>query len=159
MSDTDRVKHVLIATDGSVGSQEAVVEGVRLAKLLDAEVIFIAVARPPLPVLGDPYYQRALTENLSEMRAALARAIPVAEERRVPYETELLEGSAAGRIVELARSRGVELIVVGSRGLGAVTGTLLGSVSAAVVHEADRPVLVVRPRDRARRHELEGVAV
>ncbi len=46
-------------------------------------------------------------------------------------------------IVELARSRDVDVIVVGSRGLGAVAGTLLGSVSRAVVHDADRPVLVV----------------
>lgn len=138
-------ERILIATDGSPGSLAAVEEGVRLAKLLGAEVIFTAVAHSPLPILGDPYYQRALTEKLGAMRSALATAVPFAEERRVPYETELLEGSPVKMILELARSRNVDLIVVGSRGLGAVKGSLLGSVSSAIVHHADRPVLVARP--------------
>jgi nucleotide-binding universal stress UspA family protein len=142
---SENPKRILIATDGSPGSLVAVEEGVRLAKLLGAEVIFTAVAHAPSPILGDPYYQRALSENLGAMRTALATAIPFAEERRVPYESELLEGSPVKAVLELARSRNVELIVVGSRGLGAVRGSLLGSVSTAIVHQADRPVLVARP--------------
>jgi nucleotide-binding universal stress UspA family protein len=152
-------KRILIATDGSPESLTAVEEGVRLAKLLDAEVIFTAVAHSPLPVLGDPFYQRALSDSLGAMRAALATAIAFAEERRVPYETELLEGSPVKAVLELARSRNVELIVVGSRGLGAVRGSLLGSVSTAIVHHADRPVLVARPVAREATMPLAGMFV
>jgi len=114
MKDPDSIDRILIATDGSPGSLAAVEEGVRLAQRLGADVTFVAVAQPPLPVLGDPYYQRALSENLGTMRAALAKAIPYAEERRVTYETELLEGSPAKAVLELARSRDIDLIVVGS---------------------------------------------
>ena len=78
------------------------------------------------------------------MRAALAKAIPYAEERRVTYQTESLEGAAGKALLKLARTRDVDLIV-GSRRLGTVTGALLGSVSSAIVHHADRPVLVARP--------------
>jgi nucleotide-binding universal stress UspA family protein len=152
-------ERILIATDGSPGSLAAVEEGVRLAKLLGGEVIFTAVAHPPLPILGDPYYQRALSENLGAMRAALATAIPFAEERRVPYETELLEGSPVKAVLELAHSRNVDLIVVGSRGLGAVKGTLLGSVSSAIVHQADCPVLVARPVALEKTAPLAGMFV
>lgn len=144
MAQAETTQRILIATDGSAGSQAAVEEGVRLAKLTGADVIFVAVARPPIPVLGDPYYQRAVSANLGIMRAALAKATPFAEERRVRYETELMEGSPERTILDLARSRDVDLIVVGSRGLGAVKGALLGSVSSAVVNRADRPVLVAR---------------
>ena len=148
MQGSESINRILIATDGSPGSLAAAEEGVRLAKLLGTGVTFVAVAHAPLPVLGDPFYQRALSENLGAMRAALAKSIPYAAERHVEYETELLEGSPAKAILELARSRDVDLIVVGSRGLGAVKAALLGSVSSEIVHHADRPVLVARPIDR-----------
>jgi nucleotide-binding universal stress UspA family protein len=159
MEDSDSIDRILIATDGSPGALAAVEEGVRLAQIRGAGVTFVAVAHPPLPVLGDAYYQRALSDNLGIMRAALAKAIPYAEERRVTYETELLEGSPAKAILALAHSRDVDLIVVGSRGLGAVKGALLGSVSSAIVHHSDRPVLVARPIDQGAKSRLSRIAV
>jgi nucleotide-binding universal stress UspA family protein len=63
----------------------------------------------------------------------------------VATEVDTLEGNPATQIVELARRRRADMIIVGSRGRGAVAGTLLGSVSKAVVNSADCPVLVVRP--------------
>jgi nucleotide-binding universal stress UspA family protein len=69
----------------------------------------------------------------------------------VEAEPEVLEGDPADRILELARMRDVDLIVVGSRGLGPIAGTLLGSVSREVLQHADRPVLVAtRPVARRR---------
>jgi nucleotide-binding universal stress UspA family protein len=145
MEDSGSIDRILIATDGSPGSLVAAEEGVRLAKILGSGVTFVAVAHAPLPMLGDPYYQRAVTENLGHMRTALAKAILYAKERCVTYDTELLEGSPAEAILELARNRDADLIVVGSRGLGTVKGALLGSVSSTIVHHAGRPVLVARP--------------
>lgn len=148
MKGSQRSNRLLIATDGSPASLAAAEEGVRLAKLLGAGVTFVGVANAPLPVLGDPYYQRALSKNLGAMRAALAKSTPYAVERHVEYETELLEGSPAEVVLDLAQSRDFDLIVVGSRGLGAAKGALLGSVSSEIVQKADRPVLVARPIDR-----------
>jgi nucleotide-binding universal stress UspA family protein len=159
MENLDKIDRILIATDGSPGSMAAVEEGVRLAKALGAGVTFVAVAHAPLPLLGDPYYQQALIENLAVMRTALATAIPYAEERHVQSETELLEGTPAKAILELARSRDVDLIVVGSRGLGAVKGALLSSVSSEIVHHADRPVLVAQSIDQQGKRRSSRIAV
>jgi nucleotide-binding universal stress UspA family protein len=159
MEQPGHIKQILIATDGSPGAAVAVEEGVWLAKMLGAKAIFVAVARSPLPVFGEPYYQRLLTADLGRARAAITAAIPAAEERQVPCATEIVEGAPAEAILEIARGRGVDLIVVGSRGRGAVAGALLGSVSAEVVHRADRPVLVARPRALARRDERLRAAV
>jgi nucleotide-binding universal stress UspA family protein len=57
---------------------------------------------------------------------------------------EILEGDPAETVLDVARSRGADLIVVGSRRRGGVAGAVLGSVSTEIVHRADRPVLVAR---------------
>ena len=53
---------------------------------------------------------------------------------------------AIAQAIDLARARDVDVIVVGSRGLGTLAGALLGSVSRDVAHHADRPVLVATRR-------------
>jgi nucleotide-binding universal stress UspA family protein len=133
---------IVIATDGSEGAQAAVGAGARVARTLGTKAVLVYV-RPALGPLGDPYYQEKLSEQMAHARAAVDRASELLSEAAVEVEEEILEGSAADRIVELARARDAPLIVVGSRGLGAVAGALLGSVSSAVIHRADRPVLVV----------------
>jgi nucleotide-binding universal stress UspA family protein len=158
MDDELDTREIVIATDGSAGSYVAVEQGVWLAKMLDAKVTFVSVARAPFSVLGDPYYQRALTADLAKARAAIEDAIFAAEERHVHYETEILEGSPAEKILEVARTHGAALIVIGSRGRGAVTGALLGSVSSDVVHRSDLPVLVARPGARGRDIALSAIA-
>jgi nucleotide-binding universal stress UspA family protein len=99
--------------------------------------------RPSIGPLGEPYYQEKLTEQMAYARAALDRAQTLVRQEGCEAEAEILEGTAAEQIVELAQARNAPLIVVGSRGLGAVAGALLGSVSSAIIHRADRPVLVV----------------
>ncbi|HSK15393.1 MAG TPA: universal stress protein [Gaiellaceae bacterium] len=137
------MKNILIATDGSAGALVAVAMGAELARDLGgtASVVYV---RPTIGALGDPFYQRKLTEQMEEAEAALAAARAEAGKLGVSLETDVLEGDAADTIVEIARLRGADVIAVGSRGLGAVTGALLGSVSSAIVHKADRPVLVVK---------------
>jgi nucleotide-binding universal stress UspA family protein len=53
-------------------------------------------------------------------------------------------GYAAREIVDDARERDVDVIVMGSRGRGDLAGLVLGSTAHKVIHLADRPVLVVR---------------
>jgi nucleotide-binding universal stress UspA family protein len=141
----------LIATDGSPVGREAVREAVELARESGASLSILYVRHAPLPVLGDPFYQRTVSEELARGSAIVDDAAATARAAGVAAEVEMLEGNPATQIVELARRRGVDMIVLGSRGRGAVAGTLLGSVSQAVVNRADCPVLVVRPAAATRR--------
>lgn len=66
------------------------------------------------------------------------------KEEKVAIETVLAWGNPADVIVEKAREIKFHLIVMGSRGLGAISGLLLGSVSDRVIKLAPCPVLIVR---------------
>jgi nucleotide-binding universal stress UspA family protein len=65
-------------------------------------------------------------------------------ETQAEIQTEMLEGSIADAIIDLAKTRHSDLIVMGSRGLGRLAGAILGSNSQKVVSEAPCPVLIVR---------------
>ncbi|HYX77565.1 MAG TPA: universal stress protein, partial [Gaiellaceae bacterium] len=144
-------QQILVATDGSASAEHAVQTAIELARACNARLVFGYVRHAPLPVLGEPVYQRSLTREIALAEEATRLAAAAAEAAGVPAEIEIVEGDPARRIVELGRSRDVDLIVVGSRGLGAVAGSLLGSVSRQVVHHADRPVLVATQKAVRRR--------
>ncbi len=132
----------MIATDGSDSAEEAVVAGAGVARTLGTKAVLVYV-RPSIGPLGEPFYQEKLSEQMAYAREALDRAQTLIRQEGCDSDAEILEGNPAEQIVELARARNARLIVVGSRGLGAVAGALLGSVSSAIIHRADRPVLVV----------------
>ncbi len=77
-------------------------------------------------------------------RVPLTEAAEIAARKGVDAKTELLVGNPADEIVAFGDTIDADLIVVGSRGHGAIASALLGSVSRAVLHESRRPVLVVR---------------
>jgi nucleotide-binding universal stress UspA family protein len=143
------VKRIVIAVDDSDGGRAAVESGIELARDAGAIATFVHVWHAPPDIVGEPYYQRRLSGELGESRALVADAERRADEAGVTTESELIEGDPAEQVLEVARLRDADLVVVGSRGRGAVAGALLGSVSSEVVKEADRPVLVVKWRQDA----------
>lgn len=140
------MKRILVATDGSEGAKEAVAEAIDLAQEFEARVLFVSVEHAPPPPVGIPPHYFADPGAHEAAIAAVKQALAVAAEAGVEAEGKVLHASPdpAHEIVEEARSADVDLIVVGSRGLGAIASAVLGSVSRSVVRHADRPVLVAR---------------
>src|SRR5215475_13913257 len=142
------MKRILIATDGSPASLQAVELGLELAEEHGSQVTFVHVA-PAADVLpiagfglaGPVSVPHELGDN---DRSSLDEALALAEQRGIPALTRLLVGNAARQTVDYADEIDADLIVVGSRGLGAIEGALLGSVSRKVLQDAKRPVLIVR---------------
>jgi nucleotide-binding universal stress UspA family protein len=145
------MERILIAIDGSPGAREALETGLALARGAGAIATVVYVRHAPPPILGDPYYQRSLSQEFMRARVAMADAEALAATMSVDIEPEVLEGHPARCVLDLADARGAGLIVVGSRGRGALAGAVLGSVSAEIAHNARRPVLVAKQRSRARK--------
>jgi nucleotide-binding universal stress UspA family protein len=91
--------------------------------------------------LGSPNYQQAL-EAYQEHGRELLQSLEEEHELDAELVTSLLEGPPARAIVAAADARDADEIVIGSRGFGPMRG-VLGSVSHAVLHEADRVVVVI----------------
>ena len=141
------MKRILVATDGSPSSTEAVAFGVELASEHQAELIFVHVVptMDVVPVVGLGAIGGAFPHEVSEHdRTLLDEAAAVAAEHEIVSTTAILRGDTVDEIVAYADSCDVDLIVVGSRGHGAIASALLGSVSRGVLAESKRPVLIVR---------------
>ena len=139
------MKQILIATDGSPSAQEAVDVGLELAKEQGADVTFVHVT-PAEEIRGGRGGAHALTqrEEIDESETALKDAGEAAEAAGISYALERFAGETVDTIVALAESKDADMIVLGNRGRNAVASALLGSVSQGVLHEAKRPVLVVK---------------
>jgi nucleotide-binding universal stress UspA family protein len=140
------MKRILVATDGSSAASEAVAFGVELAAEHESELFLVHVV-PVLDVVpaSGLGVAAAFPHEPSELdRTMLVDAAAVAAEHGIVATTVLLSGDTVDEIVAYADSRDVDLIVVGSRGRGAIAGALLGSVSRGILSESKRPVLIAR---------------
>ncbi len=98
-----------------------------------------------VPATGLAPISGAFMHELSEHdRSLLVEAADMAVEQGIVATTVLLRGDTVDEIVAFADSHDADLIVVGSRGRGAISGALLGSVSRGILGESKRPVLIVR---------------
>jgi nucleotide-binding universal stress UspA family protein len=138
---------LLVAVDGSRASLLAVQHVLQLLNEgLHADILLATVQEPTYlyEVILPP--SEDVLERLSG--AVGARALADAEsllgEAGVAFVREIGSGEAAASLVEMAERHDCGAIVMGARGLGAVRGALLGSVSLGVLKRARVPVTIVK---------------
>ncbi len=146
---------ILVAYDGSEQSKKAVRIAARMALMFHGEVLILTV----VPTVSYPIYHgdmyggatTVMTEaEVNGMKIAYDKALEDARGELAEYypqlhvETALIEGRPSSVIVEEAEKRDVALIVIGRRGLGGISGWILGSTSRKVVDSCTKPVLVVK---------------
>ena len=138
-------KNILLAVDGSKHALHAAKTAADLARSMNSKILRIVVAFEAVPsYLGEPNMQTAISARMKEAETVLKKAMDAVGEIPGEVHTEILEGSPAEAILDVANTRKNDLIVMGSRGLGRLRGALLGSQSQKVVQHAPCPVLVVR---------------
>lgn len=144
---------ILVAVDGSAYSDAAVDEVVHRPWPSQSEVKVITAAETPLMVGMEPWapspeYFEQLEKSVREAAKAVIESallkLKSIEDKTLKISSEIIQGPTRQVIVEEAERWGADLIVMGSRGLGAWNRLLLGSVSSAVVHHAKCSVEIVR---------------
>ena len=148
---------ILLAVDGSTYSDAAVEEIAKRPWPPGSEVKVITAAERPImvgiePWAASPEYFEQIGKGIrlaaqDVINRAMSKLNTI-DDKTLKISTEIIEGSPRQVIVDEAEDWHADLIVMGSRGLGAWNRLLLGSVSSGVVHHAGCSVEIVRLPER-----------
>lgn len=136
---TSSLRRILVAVDGSEDSKRATTMAATIAEKYESELIVLNV------IPGRAYDQlRAVAER--KAREIVDREVATARDYGIKATWEILPSaeSIVGQIVDYADREKIDMIVIGTRGLGGFKRMIIGSVSSGVVTHTHCPVLVVR---------------
>ena len=137
-------KRILLAFDGSAHARKAAAIARELANSMQAD-IWVVIAYDTLPsFLGKPNLQAAIDSRLEQAEAKMEEAVQEIGEFPGKITREIMEGPASEAILNVAEVRNIELIVMGTRGMGSLKGLLIGSTSQKVLSHAQCPVLLAK---------------
>jgi nucleotide-binding universal stress UspA family protein len=144
-------RNILITTDGSALADKAVSHGISLAKAVGAKVTALVV-EPPFNVFDVPESKiRQMSEAFAQHAAyikehagkVLGQVADAAKAAGVACEPVQLEHDHPYQaIIDTAKGKGCDLIVMASHGRSGISAVLLGSVTSKVLTHTDIPVLV-----------------
>ena len=138
--------HILVAVDGSPDSDRALVQAIDLAESEHARLtLFSAVLAPPAAAYAG--LSAGVTATLARDAEAETETMLRTAVERVPdhvsVSTVLSHGPVRPALLRQIKTGDHDLLIMGSRGRGAVRSVLLGSVSHYVLHHSPVPVLIV----------------
>lgn len=151
------INSILVATDASAASNRALKMAAQFAKLHDAEMLIVHVIRDmqiPFEIKEIPELEDNEFASFNDAREEIMRKIAQsvlrsasekAKEAGVSkVQTAIGTGDPATSILGFAKRRKMDMIVLGTRGLGKLKGSILGSVSRKVTNNAETSCLIVR---------------
>jgi nucleotide-binding universal stress UspA family protein len=143
-------KHILIPTDGSPLSEDAVEKGIDFAKSIHAKVTGIFVLPKDYPSCFDAEFPEGVKERVEAERKANAK-VHLSAMKRVAQSQEVAcevvmetSNQPYEAIVNEAERKGCDLIMMASHGRSGVGALLLGSETQKVLTHSKIPVLVYR---------------
>jgi nucleotide-binding universal stress UspA family protein len=138
-------RKILVGVDGSEHGFKAAGVAGELARQMKSDIVMVVVSFEEVPrYLGDSHLQDLIAARMTQADQVIRQAVETLGAVPGEMRTEVLEGPPAEAILAIADSREVDLIVMGTRGLGRLAGLLLGSQSQKVAAHASCPVLLVR---------------
>jgi nucleotide-binding universal stress UspA family protein len=142
---TNPARRIVVATDFSEGSDEALDQAIDLGRTTGAtlqlvHVLEVGVEQFPY---GPLFHSEGTGGIVAYVDRELSRRADLVKAAGLPCETRMLEGATSEEIVREARDGAADLIVVGTHGRRGLAHMMLGSVAERVVRHASCPVLTV----------------
>lgn len=144
-------KKILVPADGSQGSMKALEMAVALQKAHGSELLILTVFRHhSLLEASMSMVRPEQPENMDDIMRGYAKEVAESCKKYAqgegcePVRAFVKNGHPSRVITKFAKEKEIDLIVLGSRGLGDIEGFLLGSVSHKVTSLAHCPVMVVK---------------
>jgi nucleotide-binding universal stress UspA family protein len=140
---TLQTKKILVPLDGSSNSFRGLDVAIQMAIESHATVTGLYVAGIVKPRTNDPItpLEKILLEHAQKI---MKKAKLKAAQKGILFSDRVSYGDDGKRIVEVADKQNFDLIVIGSRGMGAAKELFLGSTSNYVLHKSKKPVLIVK---------------
>lgn len=142
------MKKILIPIDGSENSEKAILKAKSLAELYNSQVTLIYIINDTM--ISNPYvirndYKAELSTVLSQQgESILGNALKLFADNKLEVDTVMKYGDPGNTIISYAEENDYDLIVMGSRGLNALSRIMLGSVSLKVLNHVKISVLIVK---------------
>ncbi len=151
------INRILVATDASAASNRALKMAAQFAELHNAELLIVHVIRDmqiPYEIKEIPELESNQFASFNDAREEIMRKIAEtilrdAKEKAEKagankVQTAIGTGDPATSILSFVERSKIDMIVIGTRGLGKLKGTILGSVSRKVANNAETSCLIVR---------------
>lgn len=138
---------ILLPIDGSTPSINAVKTAIKWTKGQSDYALRILAVQPPILASGFSEYVSTQTVDeyfAEENKRIFATVKPLLDEANIDYEEVTMTGPVAQSIADYAKNNHVDHIIMGTRGLGSITGLLLGSVTTKVLTLVDIPVTLIK---------------
>jgi nucleotide-binding universal stress UspA family protein len=141
-----RYPRILVALDETPAAAFALRHAVPYAVDQRSHLTLLTVVPdPPRVVVAAGVSPQRLAEEMESRAEKHLRHVTATLPHELSVTTILRHGDPAEEILALVREQPVDLICMGARGRGRVSGALLGSVSSAVLHHSPVPVVVLHP--------------
>jgi len=139
-----KIKKILVALDGSNNSFKGLDSAIYLARQTHATLTGIFILPPSKSVFQPIRYDRKIMQK--EVNRIMSRAKIRAAQKGIVFTHKIFSGNPGREIVNVVNSKRnkLDLVVIGSRGLGGAKELFLGSVANYVLHKSKIPVLVIK---------------
>lgn len=152
-------KRILCPTDLSEESFKAFPYAFDLARVFDAEIVFISVVNINTPAAVEMGFETTFVDYASAVRKDASRQLDGILGSRVPQDVRfrpiVVEGSAAEQILQAVDDHKADLVVIATHGLTGWRHMVFGSVAEKVVRQSKVPVLTVSAKPAARETEKQ----